>query len=99
MEPRPVLAVDDINLSDIEFWARPWGRFQNCAPESSLEAKPIETVILSAAHGSISNGAVSPGQETRGISKGLKQRGFSLTLDLDSGILETLRGVAPGVCV
>jgi cytochrome P450 len=24
MEPRAVLAVDDINLSDIEFWARPW---------------------------------------------------------------------------
>jgi cytochrome P450 len=32
MEPRPVLALDDINLSDIEFWARPWdereGAFQ-----------------------------------------------------------------------
>ena len=32
MEPRAVLAVDDINLSDIEFWARPWdereGAFQ-----------------------------------------------------------------------
>jgi hypothetical protein len=25
--------------------------------------------------------------------------GFSLTLAPDSGILETLRGVAPGVCV
>ncbi len=24
MEPRAVLAVDDIDLSDIEFWARPW---------------------------------------------------------------------------
>ena len=24
MEPRAVLAVDDINLSDMEFWARPW---------------------------------------------------------------------------
>ena len=32
MEPRAVLAVDDIDLSDIEFWARPWeereGAFQ-----------------------------------------------------------------------
>ena len=32
MEPRTVLAVDEINLSDIEFWARPWdereGAFQ-----------------------------------------------------------------------
>jgi methyl-branched lipid omega-hydroxylase len=40
MEPRAVLAVDDINLSDMEFWARPWeereGAFQTLRRERPI---------------------------------------------------------------
>jgi cytochrome P450 len=40
MEPRAVLAVDDIDLSDIEFWARPWaereGAFQTLRRERPI---------------------------------------------------------------
>jgi methyl-branched lipid omega-hydroxylase len=40
MEPRAVLAVDEINLSDIEFWARPWdereGAFQTLRRERPI---------------------------------------------------------------
>jgi methyl-branched lipid omega-hydroxylase len=40
MQPRSVLAVDEINLSDMEFWARPWdereGAFQTLRRERPM---------------------------------------------------------------
>ena len=40
MQPRSVLSVDEINLSDMEFWARPWdereGAFQTLRRERPM---------------------------------------------------------------
>jgi cytochrome P450 len=44
MEPRAVLTVDEIDLSDMEFWARPWeereGAFQTLRRERSIAKFP-----------------------------------------------------------
>jgi methyl-branched lipid omega-hydroxylase len=44
VEPRPVLAADDIDLSDMEFWARPWdereGAFQTLRRERPMPHYP-----------------------------------------------------------
>ena len=40
MQPKPVLSAEEINLSDLEFWARPWeereGAFQTLRRERPL---------------------------------------------------------------
>ena len=44
VQPRPVLAVDDIDLTDMEFWARPWdereGAFQTLRRERPMPYFP-----------------------------------------------------------
>ncbi len=35
VEPRPVLAADDIDLSDVEFWARPWDEREGRVPDAA----------------------------------------------------------------
>ena len=44
MQPRPVLAADDIDLTDVEFWARPWdereGAFQTLRRERPMPFFP-----------------------------------------------------------